>query len=646
MRLIRLELYNFGIYRGLNSFVFGDQKPVVLIGGMNGRGKTTFLEAVLAALYGANSIAYKESGYSTFGQYLRAHTNTDSDQLAAYIELEFENTRDGVSECLTVRREWDVARKHVFVETTVARNGMHDAFLTENWAAYIEDILPHALSGFFFFDGEKIAELAIEDSDSQIRESIRSILGVSTVDVLRRDLKTICKRLGKAKSSETLAADLEASANEVDALKEKLALIDDEIAELIKSDAALEKSLEIMRSQYISVGGEAMANRAAHEERKKHIIERIKENDERGVALSASNAPLVMFSDILPSLLKAAEADYNKSVMTEALHHLEEALASYEGNVTDVMEFLEYVKKTYPEEGKQNPCGVTAKGLAELAHVVREIPSLCAEYKSYVDRKTALELQLNETEDFLSVAIDETAVKDIGIALDQTAKKIAEIRASLSSREEERTSINGEYIRKNAEYKRVMRRYLEDLNELEDDSRALKYAHIADEIFDRYSIKIQEKKVAKLAATISDCYKILANKKSMISKISMDPITLEVIYLGPSGDPIESQLLSAGEKQLMVIAILWALAKCSDKKLPVIIDTPLARLDSSHRLAVVSSYFPNASDQTIILSTDSEIFGEYYEALKPSISDEFTLVYSDETRSTSIQRGYFMEAAQ
>ena len=646
MRLTRLELKNFGVYRGCNNFEFEGQNPVILIGGMNGRGKTTFLEAVLAALYGANSIAYMESGYSTFGQYLRAHTNTDADEPNAHIELEFVNVRDGVAERLAVRREWNTSRKHVFVETVVAKNGIFDAFLTENWSAYIEDILPHALSGFFFFDGEKIAELAIDGSDSQIRESIRSLLGVSTIDVLRKDLKTICKRLGKAKSSEFLPKDLEVGANEVDALKARLKEIDERISELVKNETSLEKSLEILRTQYVSVGGEAMASRAAKEERKQSILEWMKDNDERGVALSASNAPLVMFSDQLPTMLKAAEADYSKRVMVEAISRLEKELAIYEGDTANIADFLGFVKSSYPERGRHDLDEVTTEGLAELTYVVKEIPSLREEYASYVDRKNALEAQLNEIEDFLSVAIDEAAVKDIGIALDQTTKRLADIRMELNTCEEERSSTNGELIRKNAEYKRMMHKYLDDLNELEEDSRALRYAHIADEIFEKYSIRIQENKVARLAEAISDCYKTLANKKSLISKIDMDPRTLEITYLGIDGNPVERQLLSAGEKQLMVIAILWALARCSDKKLPVIIDTPLARLDSAHRLAVVSSYFPNASDQTIILSTDSEIFGGYYEALKPNISDEFTLVYSDETRSSSIQRGYFTEAVR
>ena len=94
---------------------------------------------------------------------------------------------------------------------------------------------------------------------------------------------------------------------------------------------------------------------------------------------------------------------------------------------------------------------------------------------------------------------------------------------------------------------------------------------------------------------------------------------------------------------MMVIALLWSLAICSKKRLPVIIDTPLSRLDSIHRQALIKVYFPKASDQTIILSTDSEIDQTYYNMMKNNIGDEFTLVYDEDTKSTSIKRGYFVE---
>ena len=111
-------------------------------------------------------------------------------------------------------------------------------------------------------------------------------------------------------------------------------------------------------------------------------------------------------------------------------------------------------------------------------------------------------------------------------------------------------------------------------------------------------------------------------------------------YINSDGLEVEKASLSAGEKQLMVISLLWSLAICSKKRLPVIIDTPLSRLDSAHRSSIISTYFPHASDQTIILSTDEEIDDAYYDLMKENIGDEFTLEYDDASKSTTIKKGY------
>ena len=68
----------------------------------------------------------------------------------------------------------------------------------------------------------------------------------------------------------------------------------------------------------------------------------------------------------------------------------------------------------------------------------------------------------------------------------------------------------------------------------------------------------------------------------------------------------------------------------------------VSRLDSLHRTALITTYFPNAGEQTIILSTDSEIDANYYELMKENVGDEFTLEYDEISKSTSIKRGYLM----
>ena len=169
----------------------------------------------------------------------------------------------------------------------------------------------------------------------------------------------------------------------------------------------------------------------------------------------------------------------------------------------------------------------------------------------------------------------------------------------------------------------------------DSNERILKYSHIAEEIIVEYRIRLQARKTGYVAMTMTDCYKTLARKTSLISKVIMDPSTLDLHYIDSAGKEVSKESLSAGEKQLMVISLLWALAKCSKRKLPVIIDTPLSRLDSAHRSALITHYFPNASDQVIILSTDSEIDPYYYAMMKDNIGDEFTLIYENSNDSSS-----------
>ena len=74
---------------------------------------------------------------------------------------------------------------------------------------------------------------------------------------------------------------------------------------------------------------------------------------------------------------------------------------------------------------------------------------------------------------------------------------------------------------------------------------------------------------------------------------------------------------------------------------PTIIDTPLGRLDSAHRKALCSNYFPNASSQIILLSTDEEIIGDYYDILRPHCAHLATLKYDSSRKSSIIETGYF-----
>ena len=92
---------------------------------------------------------------------------------------------------------------------------------------------------------------------------------------------------------------------------------------------------------------------------------------------------------------------------------------------------------------------------------------------------------------------------------------------------------------------------------------------------------------------------------------------------------------------MFAISIVWALARTSGYKAPVVIDTPMARLDSSHRANFVTSYLPSASSQVMVLSTDEEIYGRYLDMIRENVINYFTLHYREGEQCTSIINGYF-----
>lgn len=106
---------------------------------------------------------------------------------------------------------------------------------------------------------------------------------------------------------------------------------------------------------------------------------------------------------------------------------------------------------------------------------------------------------------------------------------------------------------------------------------------------------------------------------------------------------VELNQLSKGEKQVFILALYWAIIKVSGQSVPFIIDTPFARIDTEHREQIAALFFPDISDQVIILSTDEEVVGPYFKALYPSIAHTYTLNYLPEAGKTEITTGYFDE---
>lgn len=646
MIITKLILHNFGVYAGENIFEFNNKKPVVLIGGMNGRGKTTFLEAVLLALYGANSFAYNESKYATYGQYLKAYTNQADGSLESFVELEFKIEND-TDERYLIRRQWSAKGMRTREKINVKKDGEDNSFLTENWAMFVENILPSGLSNFFFFDGEKIAELAVENTNDQMKASIKSLLGISVLDVLENDISRIVSRVSKSSGNQMKEKELELLNDKKRHAEAELHVVDEKISELTEHIEEARKRLEKAKLEYSAKGGDIVTQRQDLFAQRNLLSVQIKQDEEQLVAISAGEMPLMMTKDLLHQILFQAEKEHDTKLLGFAIEKMHTALSGYaqgmQKDCSQIRDFIEYIEENATREGTEIVFDISDQSLYQLhdllSHSLQENKERVLQIME--DRLKKQE-QLDEIDSYLSVDIDENELAKLYKKIKMIEHEIFDYEVSLSTQQNNRSSLNGEVIRATTEYNRYVESMLSQLEMSDDADRIIKYSHHAIEVLEEYKVRLQKKKIDVLADTMTNCYKKLANKKNLINKIKMDPVTLDFCYWDSKGESIAKESLSAGEKQLMVISLLWALGICSKKKLPVIIDTPLSRLDSNHRISLITTYFPQASDQTIILSTDSEIDGHYYDLMKENVDDEFTLVYDDEKKCSTIKKGYFV----
>lgn len=645
MIIRKLILHNFGIFAGTNELVFDSDKNVVLIGGMNGRGKTTILEAVLLNLYGKNSFAYTESKLQSYSRYLDSYVNRTDKSYFTYIQLEF--NMDGSN--YVVKRSWEGNKRKIVDNIEVFQEGMYNDFLTENWMMFMENLLPSGLSNFFFFDGEKIAELAADNTDEKMKESIKSLLGIEVLDSLERNLNKLLRRSGKEHGKEfkeEISFKLRKAKEEAE---QELSDLDQKIHNLEEQLIAQERKIEQTRINYTSKGGDIFEKKEEYFQKRSKLRGMQTHIKEQLIDAAASELPLALVGNLLDDIRMSSCKEREDKENRMAFKKINEFYESYQKDkpANDLTDFIEYMASKTDDVNVESVYDLSDSAWMQLVQLCdgklkRRVEDVEKSYEKF----DGIERELESTESLLSVEIDEEKIGKIYKKIIRLEHEKARIEVELDEYRKERPHLNNVAIKAKTEFNRYVGGILKKLETSDDYNRVVKYVHLATDILSDYKVRLQEKKIGKLADAMTDCYKQLANKKGMITRITMDTVTLDLKYLNDCGDEVPKERLSAGEKQLMVVSLLWALEICSKRKLPVIIDTPLSRLDSKHRMALLKTYFPNASDQTIILSTDSEIYGKYYKALKKNIGNEYTLDYNDENKCTTIRTGYRWEDEQ
>ncbi|WP_122555863.1 DNA sulfur modification protein DndD [Pseudomonas viridiflava] len=663
-----LSVLDFRVFSGAHNFDLapkikrGKNAPIVLFGGLNGGGKTTILSALKLALYGKGVLG-SGATVAEYHQYLRecihrAH-NSIAKPTRASVELTFRYAQYGVISSYQLIRDWFVDPSGKVKEgLIISRDGQPLTELSYDQAqAFLNELIPVGVSELFFFDGEKIASLAEETSGDALRESINKLLGLDLIDRLHSDLSVIIRGRSVKKASADRKQKIAEAERTYNELNEQLAEVREKLLLMRVNTVEATKNLGNIEASINARGGAWSASR---QEETVNLDSLVVEKKAIEHTLHDMLSGLLPFA-ITQSLNEKLLAQLDNEQRAQKAQVLSEYLQRQQSN------FLAEVESTFAMTKEQLPAlqdiflrtfGSEVASSFQHQSPVHELSDtqrfsithrLQNDVGSLQQRAAGLVMTLQEADSQIESARENIARAPDEKVLIPLFNEQGQLQGRLSALEEQR-SVMVEEAKALLNCLSMAARQLDDLYteiaESQEEERLTGLAQNARDVLKEFSVRARIEKLKELESQFYTSFNGLARKENRNLSIQIDPNSFEVVLIDDEGVILRKEELSAGEKQIFAISILEALARTSGRSLPVVIDTPLGRLDSIHRKKLVENYFPKTSHQVIILSTDTEIDYAFYEGLQGSISHSYHLVYSPETRSTQAEEGYFWRWAQ
>lgn len=664
MYFTKVVLHNFGLYKGTHVLTLSPQqgmKNITLIGGMNGRGKTTILDAIFIAFYGSRATqAIQDKKVISYSKLLSSRFNKMAEDNTAYIEIDCVLEEKGNKQ-LRIKRSWQRKEKGKTVtdRLEVFVDNQPDLILAQNWNYYVEEILPVSIARFFFFDNEKISEIAEEESFNQIKNSIKSIMGITTIDILISDIKKMVKeKLGLLSQTENkqLQTECDNLTKSINTLRIEIESIENKEKQLSKEIGKITGKIQLEEDRFWQEGGYLGIQKEDFERKKEtlnlqkgKLAERI-----QNIVIDAG-APLILCESLVYKALNDCKENervmaqqFSIAIIRELQKKINEKIYQSIDDIVLQRKMLAIIGeefKVYDDFSIQDRgfilSAISSDLLSKLADShFEELKKSC---KELLEEYHEVDTNLLQIKNHLNNSINEFEAKElyesIQILKDDKAAKVAELKIF----EKEKGALNSQLRDLEKHESNLIGELAANETKMLEVGRIIKYATMSINVMDEFKIQLQIKKVSDLELNITRCFRYLVGKKNMLNKIKIDGETLDIILLDSNGEELLKSQLSAGEKQIFAVSVLWGLALSSGYQMPVVIDTPMARLDSAHRNNFVERYLPNASNQVIVLSTDEEIYGKYLEVVKPYVMACYTLLFDDAAQSSSITLGYFGE---
>ena len=670
-----ITLGNYRLYEGKNIIKFkqDDDKPIFLISGENGFGKTTFLHSLIWCLYGrlvteVEAEVRKDIANSGYNSFLRNNLNnnvrakldalddskkdvikrrgysSDNEDLKRlttyYVAIEFEDVVIPSLPCtsLKVIRSYDMVTEKENVEILI--DGVKNELTTTIGSeVFINDfILNKDIARFFFFDSEQIVALAETNTSTEKRRlcsAYNEVLGVRKYEDLKKNLENVRLRFRKKSSDVASREKLVSMLNKQEELEKQvgnkrldLSNLESELLQLRSEDEAIQ--LQLMRE-----GNDATSAEIARIEK---LIETTKQKDEeykRQLRQFIDYAPFAITGKLFKETRDQIEYDFK---LREAKNDQLSRNLVVSQITSDLMLMFEHSTISSPEKSE----------------LILQVQDVLEKYKHEVsDENVLLSVSEQDYEEFLSIYTNLTTTyksefehlaedyKKNKLVLERNSRRLSNIQSKekdelIKSIRAKKNQIEKDIAQKDAEIRQMHESIGEMSQELAtisrqvselskkvslDDSDAKKDA-VAEKLIEELStflVSLKQEKKYSLERRIKTTLNTLMHKEDFIGRVEVviDGEDMDINLYSVDGKDINKDSLSKGEQQLYATSILKALVDESGIQFPVFIDSPLQKFDKSHATKIITEFYPQISKQVVLFPLlYKELTAEEYESSK------------------------------
>ena len=660
MLIQKIKISNFKTYLSLDlDLTVDDDRPIILIGGSNGGGKTTLFEAISGALYGLK-IESKEHFMELLNQ---GAINTVKPEIS--LQITFVGKVLGQQQKYILKRIYQLNPQGRPLESvSLNMNGNMYVYGTmtapkervraeQEISKIIKANLPQELSQYFLFDAMQSSELLKKNVFQQtIRDNFENVLGFKKYLQLKRASEKLQQEWAQQRleaeqeakeynnlcsQKENLMAEMNTCLAEQDRLYKYMASVEDEY-QRAKEGAQQAMNLN-KRIQDVDGKIRAITNEAAdYAESLKAFIENIEINVFLPKLASNLSQEINNILRIKEQLLKQSTGAYPietlRDVTAKIIDYLKElSLCSQAVDEENVVAHMIALQNT---TNAQDPYDYLDDAEVEA---LKELPKKGGgnQFVTLDRKRQDMEIRLANLDNLRTEkrTLEQTQAggNNLLIANYEDAKRSVE---KLKSQED---SLRSEIQR----LEKRIHQYDVQIQQEPD----LKFDTLVKlrPFFDKVADSLLKKKKAQIETEMqSQLNKLLVSYKGHVGRVelsdSMENFNIKLYH--SAGNEISLNQLNAASKQIFIQVLLKVLRNLGDYNPPVMIDTVMGVLDNESRDALMEEYFPQLAEQTILLCTTSEICTDSdYVKLEPFISKTYTLHRNVEEQNTTVEEGYF-----